>query len=49
MLHDALCALQVQAFLTGTGPDLFADLGSRAQHFHITDRDGVSLVEKAAP
>jgi DNA replication and repair protein RecF len=47
MLHDALCALQVQAFLTGTGPELFADLGARAQHFHITEQDGLSGVAQA--
>ncbi|TMV85203.1 DNA replication/repair protein RecF [Thioclava sp. BHET1] len=30
-LFDEICALGAQAFMTGTGPELFAELGSRAQ------------------
>lgn len=36
-LYDELCALGAQAFLTGTEPALFADLGARAQHFTVAD------------
>ena len=30
-LFDEICTLGGQAFMTGTGPELFAELGSRAQ------------------
>ncbi len=46
-LHDALCALGVQAFLTGTGPELFSDLGPRAQHFAVTERAGLSQIAES--
>ncbi|CUX80220.1 MAG: DNA replication and repair protein RecF [Roseibaca calidilacus] len=45
-LYDAVCAMGGQCFMTGTGPELFAELGSRAQVFALSDRDGVSHVEK---
>ena len=48
-LHDALSALGVQAFLTGTGADLFSDLGPRAQHFRVTEREGHSHLEEICP
>ena len=41
-LYDAICGLGAQAFLTGTGPELFAELGTRAQHFSVTEADGLS-------
>ena len=34
-LFDAICALQVQAWLTGTDVGLFAPLGNRAQRFAV--------------
>lgn len=43
-LFDEICALEAQAWMTGTGPELFAELGDRAQHFHITETDGESAV-----
>lgn len=43
-LYDAVCAMGAQCFMTGTGPDLFAELGARAQAFALTDQDGVSHV-----
>lgn len=46
-LYDALCGLGAQAFLTGTGPELFAPLGRRAQAFRLaeTDRDSTLTPE----
>ena len=45
-LYDALCSLGAQAFLTGTGPELFAPLGARAQAFRVREAAGDSaLVE----
>lgn len=43
-LFDEICALEAQAWMTGTGPELFAELGDRAQHFHITEALGESQV-----
>ena len=48
-LYDEICALGSQAFMTGTGPELFAELGTRAQYIETTDEDGVSsLIERTA-
>lgn len=41
-LYDEICALGAQAFMTGTGSELFAELGDRAQHLRVTDADGLS-------
>jgi len=43
-LYDEICGLGAQAFMTGTGPELFADLGGRAQHVHVTDSAGLSHI-----
>ncbi len=45
-LYDEICALGAQAWLTGTGPELFADLGARAQRFEVCEVDGESGVEE---
>ena len=44
-LYDELCALGAQAIMTGTGPELFDSLGSRAQAFDVTDSGGLSHIE----
>ncbi|MEM8556168.1 MAG: DNA replication and repair protein RecF, partial [Pseudomonadota bacterium] len=44
-LYDALCDLNAQAFLTGTGPELFDTLGDRAQVLEVTENDGKSHVQ----
>ena len=44
-LYDAICGLGVQAFLTGTGPELFTELGPRAQHFSVTEVSGHSAIK----
>ncbi|NNE81758.1 MAG: DNA replication/repair protein RecF [Silicimonas sp.] len=49
-LYDEICALRAQAWMTGTGAELFAELGDRAQHLEVTDTDGESVVRrKEAP
>ncbi len=46
-LYDEICALGAQAWMTGTGPELFDDLGDRAQHLAVTEEDGTSRVTAA--
>ncbi len=49
-LYDEICSLGAQAFMTGTGSELFAELGDRAQHIEVTDSDGHSTItRKDAP
>lgn len=43
-LYDEICALGAQAWMTGTGPDLFAELDSRAQYVEVGDDHGTSIV-----
>lgn len=43
-LYDEICALGAQAWMTGTGPELFAELGSKAQRVEVTEVDGVSQI-----
>ncbi|MCK8463339.1 DNA replication/repair protein RecF [Aliiroseovarius sp. S1339] len=45
-LYDEVCALGAQAFMTGTGPELFAELGDRASHYEVSEIDGSSLIEE---
>jgi DNA replication and repair protein RecF len=45
-LYDEICALGTQAWMTGTGPELFQELGQRAQHLKVTDQDGTSEVSQ---
>jgi DNA replication and repair protein RecF len=45
-LYDEICALGAQAWMTGTGPELFEDLGARAQQFRvIEEEDGSRVLE----
>ncbi len=46
-LYDEITALGAQAWMTGTGPDLFEALGSRAQRLTVTDDAGTSVVTPA--
>ena len=41
-LYDEICALKAQAWMTGTGAELFRELGDRAQHFEVNEIDGES-------
>ncbi|WP_171096647.1 MULTISPECIES: DNA replication/repair protein RecF [unclassified Ruegeria] len=43
-LYDEICALGAQAWMTGTGPELFAELGDRAQTVVVTESDEGSVV-----
>ncbi len=45
-LYDELCALRAQAFLTGTGPELFDSLGDRAQRIEVSETAGASHVRQ---
>ncbi|MBN2906206.1 MAG: DNA replication/repair protein RecF [Rhodobacteraceae bacterium] len=48
-LYDELCALGAQAWMTGTGAELFEALGARAQYLDVTDVDGKSTVRETGP
>lgn len=48
-LYTELLALGAQAFLTGTGPELFAELGSLARHLRVTEHEGISRIEETGP
>lgn len=48
-LYDEICDLGAQAFMTGTGPELFDGLAARAQYFAVTDVDGLSSVTEVTP
>ncbi|WP_170336700.1 DNA replication/repair protein RecF [Ruegeria arenilitoris] len=43
-LYDEICALGAQAWMTGTGPELFAELGDRAQTLIVSEGDDGSVV-----
>ena len=43
-LYDEITGLGAQAFMTGTGPELFEELGTRAQYVEIIDTNGLSEV-----
>lgn len=45
-LYDEVCALGAQAFMTGTGPELFAELATRASHFEVREDDGSSYISE---
>lgn len=43
-LYDEICALGAQAWMTGTGLELFADFGERAAVFEVSETSGASKV-----
>ncbi len=43
-LYDEITALGAQAWMTGTGPELFAELQGRAQIMEVTEMDGASKI-----
>ncbi len=45
-LYDEIVTLGAQAFLTGTGPELFDPLGPRAQHLCVTEEAGESRIAR---
>lgn len=48
-LYSELITLGAQAFMTGTGPELFAELETAAQSVHVTDEDGISQTAQRDP
>ena len=45
-LYDEVLALGVQAWMTGTGQELFAGTGHRLQGFEVTQADGISAIKE---
>jgi DNA replication and repair protein RecF len=45
-LYDEICALGAQAWMTGTGAELFEDLGARAQYLEVVEESGQSRAEQ---
>ena len=45
-LYDEITALGAQAWMTGTGPELFDSLGDRAPYVDVTEDDGLSNVAR---
>jgi DNA replication and repair protein RecF len=45
-LYDEICSLGAQAFMTGTGAELFDGLGARAQYAEVTEIEGESRVNQ---
>ncbi|OUS07778.1 DNA replication/repair protein RecF [Rhodobacterales bacterium 52_120_T64] len=45
-LYDEICALGAQAWMTGTGPELFDALDDRANFIEVTETDGTSKLEE---
>ena len=43
-LYDEICALGAQAWMTGTGTELFDTLAGRAQFFEVTEEAGTSCI-----
>jgi DNA replication and repair protein RecF len=41
-LYEEILALGAQVWMTGTGAELFEELGAQAQRLEVTDADGVS-------
>lgn len=41
-LFDEICALGAQAWMTGTGPELFAEMGDRASYLLVSEDGGLS-------
>ena len=48
-LYDEILRLGAQAFMTGTGAELFAELGDRAAHYEMTEEGGLSAIREVAP
>lgn len=45
-LYDEICALGAQAWMTGTGEELFAEMEGRAQRVEVTEDAGLSAVRQ---
>ncbi|WP_226779904.1 DNA replication/repair protein RecF [Oceaniglobus trochenteri] len=47
-LFDEICTLGAQAWMTGTGPEMFESLGDRAQYLAVRDDAGQSVIDQIA-
>lgn len=47
-LYEEITAVGAQAWMTGTGPELFSELQDRAQILEVTESDGASQVTQIA-
>ncbi len=45
-LYDEICALGAQAWMTGTGAELFTALGDRAMYLQVTEENAISAVTR---
>jgi DNA replication and repair protein RecF len=45
-LYDEICELGAQAWMTGTGVELFEGFGDRAMYLEVSDQDGISAIRK---
>jgi DNA replication and repair protein RecF len=45
-LYKEVCDLKLQAWMTGTGPELFSELYDNAQFLSVSDQDGVSVISQ---
>lgn len=45
-LYDEICALGAQAWMTGTGAELFAELGDRVQAVEVNEEAGASRIKQ---
>ena len=43
-LYDEILGLGAQAWMTGTGPELFEELGANSTRLEVNDRQGTSVV-----
>ena len=43
-LYNEISVLGTQAWMTGTGPELFDHLGDRAQYFHVSELEGTNPI-----
>lgn len=48
-LYDEICALGAQAWMTGTGPELFSELEGRAQFVAVSESESESRAELDKP
>jgi DNA replication and repair protein RecF len=48
-LYDEILGLGAQVMMSGTGPELFENLGAAAQMFEVTETGGLSSVAEVTP
>lgn len=46
-LYDEICTVGAQAFMTSTGPELFAEISKRSDVYEVLDNDGTSDVVRS--